>query len=107
MATQSLAVNGKTGIPIIDSLRRIEPDKNIAITAVGKLNNRADIVRFYDSYVEYLKKYGDSSEKQNPNNAAKENLLAATGYYSSKTRTKWNSVLEEIGKSEYSSLLRQ
>ena len=107
MATQTLAVNGRTGIPIIDSLRQIEPDKNIAITAVGKLDSRADMVRFYDSYVEYLKRYGGSSEKQNPNNAAKENLLAATGYYSDKTRAKWNTVLEDIGKSEYSDLLRQ
>jgi hypothetical protein len=107
MVTQTLSANGKTGIPIIDSLRQIDPDKNIAITAVGNLSNRADIVRFYDSYVEYLKKYGDPSEKQNPNGAAKENLLCATGYYDNKTRNKWHSVIEEIGKSEYANLIRQ
>jgi len=107
MATQAVVGNGKTGITIIDSLRQIDPDKNIALIAVGKLSTRVDIVRFYDSYIQYLQKYGDVSEKQNPYDSATKNLLFATGYCDEKTRSKWHSVLKEIENSEYTKILRK
>lgn len=107
MATQAFMDTEKTGLPMIDMVRQLDPDKNVAIVAVTRLSSRVDFVRFFDDYVRYLKRYGDSSERQDPLGSAKNNLLCATGYCDEKVRAKWHNVIREITESEFTEILRR
>ena len=102
VVSQTIPKIEKTGIEIIDRLREADPEKNVAILAVGRLKSRADMVRFYDAYVVYLKDHSPAElMRQSPEESARLNLLAATGYYDKRTRARWHSLISEIEKSEY------
>lgn len=107
-----------TGIALIDMLQQTDPDRHITEIAIDRLKTTGDIVRFFDAYVAYLKKYDGreslDSEKQYEDRAAYNLKLALDAKYGigivgrngaqgfhHPTVVKWLTVIQDVSTSEY------
>ncbi len=91
----------RTGMDLIQYIGQKHPNTNSLWAEIMTITNTADMVRFYDAFVTYLKRDG-MCNGETPEKAAMDNIYFAVTFAGGKeVRDRWIPVLNAINESEY------
>ncbi len=74
---------------ILERLKQLNPDRNVAFTAVEQLSSDEDILEFYNEYVKWMR----DGKVSNPESVAIGNLSYIVVYYSQEITQRWKNAL--------------
>ncbi len=81
---------------IIKRLQKQERGRDFVFTAIDKLKDEEEITKFYEEYIEWLRRNGSKEVRENLEKTASENIGYTLGYYDRSTKEKWWKVLPNV-----------
>ncbi|MEK7617256.1 MAG: hypothetical protein AAB414_04320 [Patescibacteria group bacterium] len=82
---------------ILQRLQKLDPERNVAFTAVEQLKDPQEMQQFMDEYAKWLGENSDDEEiKRNPFQVAGSNVGYIVGYYDKATADRWFQAIEGL-----------